>query len=119
MNRSDFPKLLRRVQTFAACVAFLLASSTVARANPPNIPAGSKLVYNFNVIGYPAGKRYDGDCGGGHRIFVNRDATGAQVLAPPGIVRADPKRRFSSATLHGVCVRIVAGGKMSCGTDTM
>jgi len=80
MNRSDFPKLLSRVQTFAACVAFLLASATVARANPPSIPAGSKLVYNFNVIGYPAGQTYDGGCGGGHRIFVNREAKGAQVL---------------------------------------
>ncbi len=64
----------------AAC-ALVMASAApqVASANPAPIPAGSKLVFNFNVIGYPAGQTYNGDCGDGHRIFVNRDAKGAQV----------------------------------------
>src|SRR5712672_2148455 len=57
----------------------LLVGATSASANPGPIPAGSKLEFNFNVIGYPAGKTYDGNCGDGHRIFVNRDAKGAQV----------------------------------------
>lgn len=61
------------------CSLLLLAAATAASANPAPIPAGSKLVFNFNVIGYPAGKSYGGDCGDGHRIFVNRDAKGAQV----------------------------------------
>ena len=58
----------------------LLAIATTASANPPSIPAGSKLVFSFNLIGYPAGKTYDGNCGEGHRIFVNRDANNAHVI---------------------------------------
>jgi len=56
-----------------------MTAATPVFANPHPIPAGSKLVFNFNVIGYPATKSYAGDCGDGHRIFVNRDARGAQV----------------------------------------
>jgi len=56
-----------------------LSAATVASANTAPIPAGSKLVFNFNVIGYPAGQTYGGNCGDGHRIFVNREAKGAQV----------------------------------------
>src|SRR2546425_7048299 len=59
--------------------ALLMTAATVASANPKPIPAGSKLQFNFNVIGYPAGKTYDGNCGDGHRIFVNREAKAAQV----------------------------------------
>jgi len=61
------------------CSLLLVTATTTAWANPKPIPAGSKLVFNFNVIGYPAGKTYGGDCGDGHRIFVNRDAKGAVV----------------------------------------
>ncbi|TMQ55688.1 MAG: hypothetical protein E6K74_02550 [Candidatus Eisenbacteria bacterium] len=61
------------------CSLLFIAATTTAWANPKPIPAGSKLVFNFNVIGYPAGKTYGGDCGDGHRIFVNRDAKGAVV----------------------------------------
>jgi hypothetical protein len=57
----------------------LMTAATAASANPKPIPAGSKLQFNFNVIGYPVGKTYDGNCGDGHRIFVNREAKGAQV----------------------------------------
>jgi hypothetical protein len=58
---------------------FLMGSPAPSHAAPGGIPPGSKLAFNFNVIGYPAGKTYLGDCGEGHRIFVNRDAKGAQV----------------------------------------
>ena len=61
------------------CSLLFIAATTTAWANQKPIPAGSKLVFNFNVIGYPAGKTYGGDCGDGHRIFVNRDAKGAVV----------------------------------------
>jgi len=65
--------------TAALCSLFLATAAPSAFGNPQPIPAGSKLVFNFNVIGYPATKSYGGDCGDGHRIFVNRDARGAQV----------------------------------------
>ena len=65
--------------TRASCLALLGISST-SFAVPRNIAPGSKLVFNFNVIGYPATKSYDGNCGDGHRIFVNRDANNAHVL---------------------------------------
>ena len=78
--QTAFQKRTYRVSKFAACCALLLASATAALANPKDIPAGSKLVYNFNVIGYPVGKSYDGNCGDGHRIFVNREANNAHVL---------------------------------------
>ena len=61
------------------CTLLLMGAPLTASANPNPIPAGSKLVFNFNVIGYPEGKTYQGDCGEGHRIFVNRGAKGAQV----------------------------------------
>ena len=70
----------------AAVSAIVLASTTaiVAVASPAPIPAGSKLVFNFNVLGYPAGQTYAGNCGNGHRIFVNREASKAQVLVQNG-----------------------------------
>lgn len=61
-------------------ITLLMTTSATVSANPKDIPAGSKLAYNFNVIGYPAGQSYSGNCGSGHRIFVNREAKGAQVL---------------------------------------
>lgn len=69
----------RHLSTILVGVA-MLASAFAAYANPKDIPAGSKLAYNFNVIGYPAGQTYNGNCGSGHRIFVNREANNAQVL---------------------------------------
>ena len=78
MRRIPSRNLCSVITATAAC-ALLLIGAMPAFANPSPIPAGSKLQFNFNVIGYPAGKTYDGDCGDGHRIFVNRDAKGAQV----------------------------------------
>jgi hypothetical protein len=80
MRRSQLRN--RQPTVLASLIGSFLALATVsavASANPPSIPAGSKLAFNFNVIGYPGGKSYNGDCGEGHRIFVNRDAKGAQV----------------------------------------
>ena len=68
----------------AAAILFAATLAGVATAAPAPIPAGSKLVFNFNVIGYPAGQTYNGSCGDGHRIFVNRDAKSAQVLVQDG-----------------------------------
>lgn len=73
-------RLARRTSELTLGILLLAASAAAVQANPKNIPAGSKLAYNFNVIGYPAGRNYEGNCGNGHRIFVNREANGAQVL---------------------------------------
>jgi hypothetical protein len=70
----------RGFRALIACLAMLMASASTALAVPDGIPDGSKLVYNFNLIGYPKDHPYTGGCGNGHRIFVNRDARGAQVL---------------------------------------
>lgn len=56
----------------------LLVASTAA-ANPPGIPEGYRKVFQFNVIGYPEGQSYDGNCGNGRRIFVNRNTNNAKV----------------------------------------
>lgn len=80
MNRS----LFRHVLPPIAAAAWIAAAAGLAQSAPAPIPAGSKLVFNFNVLGYPAGNAYTGDCGNGHRIFVNRDANKAQVLVQNG-----------------------------------
>jgi hypothetical protein len=61
--------------TGAACLMIV----SVATANPPGIPDNYKKVFQFNVIGYPEGQSYDGNCGNGHRIFVNRNTNNAKV----------------------------------------
>jgi len=68
----------------AAVAALCFLAAGPARSAPAPIPSGSKLVYNFNVLGYPAGQTYSGGCGNGHRIFVNREANKAQVLVQNG-----------------------------------
>ena len=73
---------MHRTAIIMTAAAILIAAA--AHATPKQIPAGSKLVYNFNLIGYPAGKVYDGSCGDGHRIFVNRAATKAQLVIRNG-----------------------------------
>ena len=75
---------LRSVVTAVVSSLFLAATAGTVLANPHPIPAGSKLVFNFNLLGYPASKPYTGDCGEGHRIFVNRDAKGAQLRVTDG-----------------------------------
>src|SRR5262249_53008834 len=69
---------------FIAAVMCGLVAANLAHSAPAPIPEGSKLVYNFNVLGYPAGQTYTGGCGNGHRIFVNREANKAQVLIQNG-----------------------------------
>ena len=61
-------------------LATFFTSGTTVFANPPGIPAGCFLAYKWNIIGYPAGQEYTGNCGNGHRIFVNRDAHHAHIL---------------------------------------
>ena len=79
MRHSQSRNRLSNAVVSIFCSLLFLTAATVASANPTPIPAGSKLVFNFNVLGYPATKSYLGDCGNGHRIFVNRDAKGAVV----------------------------------------
>jgi len=73
-----------RVVPFPLAALCVVAAAATSWATPASIPAGSKMVYNFNVLGYPAGQTYDGGCGNGHRIFVNREANKAQVLVTNG-----------------------------------
>ena len=82
MRHFSSTKRLFPVRLAAALCVVALAGSANAGPNP--IPAGSKLVFNFNVLGYPAGQSYDGNCGNGHRIFVNREASKAHVLVQNG-----------------------------------
>src|SRR5438067_10016943 len=79
MRHSRYRNRIAKAVAFTCCTLLLMATPLTARANPKPIPAGSKLQFSFNVIGYPEGKTYQGDCGDGHRIFVNRGAKGAQV----------------------------------------
>ena len=72
--------IARRLWVTTLGIVLLAASTAAVQANPKDIAPGSKLVYNFNVIGYPAGQSYNGNCGNGHRIFVNRETKAAQVL---------------------------------------
>ena len=79
MFRSRFTHLGTRLALLAACGVALLTPALVAHAAPKDIPAGAKKVYSFNVIGYPADRTYNGGCGEGNRIFVNREANNAHV----------------------------------------
>lgn len=61
-----------------------VAPSGASLAKGNGLPAGAKRVFSFNLIGYPAGQTYTGDCGEGHRIFVNRDANHAHIVVVGG-----------------------------------
>jgi len=69
-------------RTTLALLASLLVLPGIARANPPGIPAGEKLVWKFNLIGKP--RDFTGDCGSGNRLFVNRDAKNEQIFVVNG-----------------------------------
>jgi hypothetical protein len=64
-------------------VTILMGAGT-AWGNPPGVPAGLQLEFKFNLIGYPEGQEYTGNCGSGHRIFVNRDANHAHIIVRNG-----------------------------------
>lgn len=75
----------RKAPLVAVSLVLLVAAlSNVAFANPQDIPAGSRKVYQFNLIGYPEGQEYTGGCGNGNRLFVNRGANHAHVLVTNG-----------------------------------
>lgn len=78
------PLVARFLPAWGAAALLAVTLAGVGAAAPAPVPAGSKLVFNFNVIGYPAGQTYNGSCGDGHRIFVNRDAKSAHVLVQDG-----------------------------------
>jgi hypothetical protein len=131
MHRNESRKIARHLSTAAVALVMVLTSVAAVQANPKDIPAGSKLVYNFNVIGYPEGKTYDGNCGSGHRIFVNRGANNAQVLIQNSTTgwsvvdcNATADRRAALATnqagLYDVYVRILGkpNGHINICADT-
>ena len=76
---------MRKLLTALLITVTALSVAAVAFAVPKDIPPGSKLVYKWNMIGYPAGQAYTGGCGNGNRLFVNRDAHNAQVLVTDGM----------------------------------
>jgi hypothetical protein len=111
-----------------ACLVFPLAS---AHANPPGIPAGSRLAWKFNLIGYPAGQEYQGGCGQGNRLFVNRDANRATVLVTNGArwdvtdcnATADNRGEITTSDVarYDIYVRILGkpGGHIRICADTL
>ena len=122
---------LARISLAALCAVFL-GTGAIASATPGGIPAGSKLVFNFNLLGYPADKAYMGDCGQGHRIFVNRDAKSAQLRVTNStsdwsIVDCNATSDHqavlatSQAGLYDVYVRILGkpGGHMTACANTL
>ena len=128
------PSKLHRFIGIIALFALALLSPSPAWSGPGPIPPGAKLVFNFNVLGYPADKTYQGDCGEGHRIFVNRDAKGAQVRVENSAsgnwsivdcnATADHQAVLSSsqATVLDIYVRILGkpGGNIKvCGGPTV
>ncbi len=122
------------MQRFALVLLVTLIAATVvagsAFAVPKDIPAGSKLVYKWNMIGYPAGREYTGGCGEGNRLFVNREANHAQVLVTNGLkwnvtdcnATSDNRGEIttSQAGLYNVYIRILGkpGGHISICADT-
>ena len=77
-------RLIASLIALGLLVGAALIFAGAGAANPPGIPPGVKLVYKWNLIGYPAGQTYDGNCGGGGRIFVNRAANNAKLLIQDG-----------------------------------
>jgi hypothetical protein len=101
-------------------------------ANPPGVPSGLKLEYKWNLIGYPEGQEYTGNCGGGGRMFVNRDANHAHIIVRNGATWAvadcnatsDNVGELQSANLgaYDVYVRILGkiGGYLKiCAKETV
>jgi hypothetical protein len=126
------PLVARFLPAWGATALLAVTLAGVGAAAPAPIPAGSKLVFNFNVIGYPAGQTYNGSCGDGHRIFVNRDAKSAHVLVQDGAfwtildcnATADKQAVLQSSQvgIYDIYVRILGkpGGHISvCGDLTV
>lgn len=73
-------KKLFSIAVFAVTVA--LMGTINSDAKPPCEDCDlsqCKQEFNFQLIGYPEGQDYTGNCGNGHRIFVNRNATNALI----------------------------------------
>ncbi len=121
---------MRKLLVFLLVTATAVAVAATAFAVPKDIPAGSRLVYKWNLIGYPAGQEYNGGCGNGDRMFVNRDANHAQVLVTNGTewnvtdcnATSDNRGELttSQAGLYDVYVRILGkqGGSVYICADT-
>jgi hypothetical protein len=131
MFRNHLALLVGRLALITLIMLTILTFAMTAHANPKNIPAGAKKVYSFNVIGYPAGRTYNGGCGEGNRIFVNREANSAQIRITNSSsgwnvldCDATSDRTATLATyqpgLYDVYVRILGkpGGTLSICADT-
>ena len=126
--------IFRRAAFRFGILSLVLVSSgfmiATAWANPKDIPAGSRKVYQFNMIGYPAGREYTGGCGEGNRVFVNRDARHAHMLVTNGTswnitdcnATSDNRGELttSEASRYDVYVRLLGrpGGQLRICADT-
>jgi hypothetical protein len=120
----------RSVFALLALGIVLIAGADIALANPQGIPDGWHKVYQFNMIGYPAGQEYTGGCGQGNRVFVNRDAHNARMLVTDGAswditdcnATADnwAEMTTNDTGSYAVFVRILGqpGGSLSICADT-
>jgi len=62
----------RALVVFVVSAALLAAWIPAAGAKPPGVdPSVGQQVFNMNIIGTPGD--YTGGCGGGNRVFVERD----------------------------------------------
>jgi len=120
-----------RLARSAVCSLLGIASAAVASATPIAIPIGAKRVFDFDVVGYPAGRNYSGDGVGERRIFVNRNAKHAEVRIQStegdwGILDCnatfDSKAALTArqAAIYDVYVRLLDTGRrnLSGCTDT-
>lgn len=55
-----------------------LATVGTAQAAAPGLPSGAKRLFSFQLIGHPGD--YEGGCGSGHRVFVDRNENHGHIL---------------------------------------
>src|SRR5262245_635338 len=72
-RRVGGPVHMKRVAVLVAAVAVMIGVMVpAARAKPPGVDADlGHQVFNLNLIGAPGD--YEGGCGGGNRVFIERD----------------------------------------------
>jgi hypothetical protein len=66
------------IPVFVAVAVVMAGLATSAGAKPPGVdPNVGQQVFNMNIVGTPGD--YEGGCGGGNRVFIERDSHGQIV----------------------------------------